>query len=217
MGKARDALVFNNKLMTRLRRFNSELFIALWLLAGLNSPGETLALATPLSVPEAALAKSPASPSEPLPEFRIPSGQYVVGVITTAFVVMCVLIHYEVLKLLTGCLSRLQQLHRTRVLVLILGLMLTHLLEIWLYAFGYFLIDGRADYGHIQGQMREGWLDYVYFSFVTYTTVGYGDLTPVGPIRFLAALEALTGWVCLGWSSSFTFLEMQRFWREPAK
>jgi hypothetical protein len=36
--------------------------------------------------------------------------------------------------------------------------------------------------------------DYLYFSFVTLTTVGYGDLTAVGGLgRALAVLEALTG------------------------
>jgi hypothetical protein len=37
-------------------------------------------------------------------------------------------------------------------------------------------------------------LDWVYFSYVTLTTVGYGDITPVRPIaRTLAMGEALTG------------------------
>jgi hypothetical protein len=35
---------------------------------------------------------------------------------------------------------------------------------------------------------------WLYYSFVTLTTVGYGDITPVGPLaRTLAILEALTG------------------------
>jgi hypothetical protein len=37
-------------------------------------------------------------------------------------------------------------------------------------------------------------LDWAYFSFITLTTVGYGDITPVRPIaRTLAMGEALTG------------------------
>jgi voltage-gated potassium channel Kch len=36
--------------------------------------------------------------------------------------------------------------------------------------------------------------DFIYFSFVTLTTVGYGDVTPVDPVaRSLAVAEALTG------------------------
>ena len=37
------------------------------------------------------------------------------------------------------------------------------------------------------------WLDCLYFSVVTFTTLGYGDLTPLGPSRLCAALEAFTG------------------------
>jgi voltage-gated potassium channel Kch len=37
-------------------------------------------------------------------------------------------------------------------------------------------------------------VDWIYFSFITLTTVGYGDITPVHPIaRTLAVGEALTG------------------------
>jgi hypothetical protein len=40
--------------------------------------------------------------------------------------------------------------------------------------------------------------DTLYFSFITMTTVGYGDLTPVGNLpRMLAATEALTGQIYL--------------------
>ena len=40
----------------------------------------------------------------------------------------------------------------------------------------------------------ESWSAWTYFSFVTLTTVGYGDITPVSqPARSLAMLEALTG------------------------
>lgn len=132
---------------------------------------------------------------------------------------MCVLVHYEVLRMLSGTLSKLKQLHRTRVLVLIFGLLTTHVFEIWIFAIGFGLLDGTADFGtiaHVEfAPETSTWLDYVYFSFITYTTVGYGDLVPRGPIRFIAASEALTGWVLLGWSASFTVLEMQRFWRTP--
>ncbi|MCL6271609.1 pentapeptide repeat-containing protein [Sansalvadorimonas sp. 2012CJ34-2] len=35
--------------------------------------------------------------------------------------------------------------------------------------------------------------DALYFSVVTFTTLGYGDLTPLGPARTMAALEAFIG------------------------
>ena len=149
----------------------------------------------------------------------IPGAQYIVAGVSVLLVITCVLLHYEVLRKLSDWLERLRRFHRTRVLFLILGLLGTHILEIWIYAGGYGIMDGAKNFGSLVSTASHmpgcNWLDYIYFSFVTYTTVGYGDLVPVGPIRFIAATEALNGWVLLGWSASFTFLEMQRFWRGP--
>jgi TRAP-type C4-dicarboxylate transport system permease large subunit len=44
-----------------------------------------------------------------------------------------------------------------------------------------------------------------YFSAVTYTTVGYGDLVPPEQWRLLAGTEALTGILMCGWSAAFFF------------
>ncbi len=48
----------------------------------------------------------------------------------------------------------------------------------------------------MSSQLGQNWfafLDALYFSVVTFTTLGYGDLTPLGPSRTLAALEAFIG------------------------
>jgi uncharacterized membrane protein len=37
---------------------------------------------------------------------------------------------------------------------------------------------------------------------------------PVGAIRILAGVEALTGLVLVAWSASFAFLQMQRHWKQ---
>ena len=162
-----------------------------------------------------------AGPAGMLGVARLPGALYAVAAISVVLVILCVLLHYEVLRKLSDWLDRMGRLHRTRVLVLILGLLATHIVEIWIYAGGYGLVDGMEGFGTIaktaSPALPDDWLDYIYFSFVTYTTVGYGDLVPVGPIRFIAATEALSGWLLIGWSASFTFLEMQRFWREQKK
>lgn len=44
----------------------------------------------------------------------------------------------------------------------------------------------------------KGAMDALYFSYVTFTTVGFGDLRPVGTCRGLAVAEAITGYVLLG-------------------
>ena len=40
------------------------------------------------------------------------------------------------------------------------------------------------------------------------------DLAPVGAVRFLSGTEALTGFVLITWSASFTYPEMERYWRQ---
>ena len=67
--------------------------------------------------------------------------------------------------------------------------------------------------GHIIGRV-EGWskLDAIYHAFINATTVGYGDIEPLGDVRFLAGLEALLGLVLITWTASFLFIEMQKFW-----
>lgn len=150
----------------------------------------------------------------------LPPGQVTILCLSIALVICCVLVHYEALRLLTALLVRLKSLHRVRILALILGLLAAHIIEVWIYAVAYGGVDGHTAFGSLKHTVQPtdvAWLDYVYFSFVTYTTVGYGDFVPVGPIRFIAATEALNGWVLLGWSVSFTFLEMQRFWRTDGR
>jgi hypothetical protein len=52
------------------------------------------------------------------------------------------------------------------------------------------------------------WSDAVYFSVVTWTTLGYGDLQPQGSCRLIAASEAIVGHVFLGTiiALAFTFM-----------
>jgi len=49
-----------------------------------------------------------------------------------------------------------------------------------------------------------------YFSAVTYTTVGYGDLVPPAEWRLLAGMEGLTGILMCGWSTGYFFAVVSR-------
>ena len=40
--------------------------------------------------------------------------------------------------------------------------------------------------------------DLLYFSFTTFTTLGYGDIQPMGICRAATSIEAISGYVCLG-------------------
>ena len=49
-----------------------------------------------------------------------------------------------------------------------------------------------------------------YFSAVTYTTTGYGDIVLPQPWRMVGAVEALTGILMCGWSTAFFFTVVSR-------
>jgi hypothetical protein len=51
-----------------------------------------------------------------------------------------------------------------------------------------------------------------YFSIVTYTTTGYGDLVLPEPWRVLGGIEALTGILMCGWSTGFFFAVLSRMY-----
>jgi hypothetical protein len=54
----------------------------------------------------------------------------------------------------------------------------------------------------------------IYFSAVTYTTTGYGDLVLSKEWRLVGAVEALTGILMCGWSTGFFFAVVSRLYKE---
>jgi hypothetical protein len=57
----------------------------------------------------------------------------------------------------------------------------------------------------------------LYFSAVTYTTTGYGDLVLPQEWRLLGAIEALTGILMCGWSTGFFFAVVSRMFTEEKR
>src|SRR5690349_8370743 len=101
---------------------------------------------------------------------------------------ICVLMHYEALGLLTRVLARVGTHPRPRILVLMLALLVVHQAEVWMFAWGYFFASLSGIMGQLHGA-DHNLLTYAYYSTTTYTTVGYGDIIPQGPLRFLSAIE----------------------------
>jgi hypothetical protein len=138
----------------------------------------------------------------------------IVMLLTALSVALTVLVHYEGLDWLSARLAASHTKQRRKVLYGIYAVIGIHIAEIWLFGLTYWLLLQVPAAGSLQQLGSRDLLDAVYFSAVTFTTVGFGDLLPVGPIRFLAGTEALTGFILITWSASFTFLEMARFWRQ---
>lgn len=135
-------------------------------------------------------------------------------IINCVLVACAIMIHYEALNFLSILIPKLNFKHRLRVLFGLFGAFFAHVLEIWLFAFGYYFKIRSGHFGALKGEFNNSLMDCSYFSFTNYTSLGFGDIHPTGDIRFLAGLEALTGLVLIGWTSSFMFIEMQKLWRD---
>jgi hypothetical protein len=135
---------------------------------------------------------------------------------TGATVAIAVLVHYEGLAWMSSRLPSLQALRRRKVLMGVYGVILLHVVEIWLFGTLIWLLLMIPNTGAMSGAAHTPFLDAIYLSAVTFSTVGFGDLAPVGPIRFVSGTEALTGFILITWSASFLYLEMEQFWRRKA-
>ncbi len=132
--------------------------------------------------------------------------------ITLALVLACIFIHYEMLGMISSAMSGMCGSSRRRLLSAIGVVFMAHILEISLFAVAFALMQHRWGLGEITGTIEGSWVDFFYFSAASYTTLGMGDLFPTGNLRFVAAIESLTGLILIAWSASFTYLAMQKFW-----
>ncbi|MGB5245559.1 MAG: potassium channel family protein [Woeseia sp.] len=142
----------------------------------------------------------------------MPWNYWVTVAATAAAVIACVILHYEGLRLLGKSLPVHRHNHRARVVVLILGLLALHITEIWVFGGGYYLLLLGSENGSLEGGGPMSLLDCVYYSASVFSTLGFGDIVPKGPIRFMTGTEAIAGLTLITWSASYTFLFMQKIW-----
>ena len=120
-------------------------------------------------------------------------------VLASLMVVLMVLIHLIGLAVLVRVLrspSWHPLFERVRPITMLLGasigIFAIHSLEIWLFALVYLLLGAAVDFEQS-----------LYFSTVTYSTIGYGDVLVAKPWRILGAIEGAAGIIMLGWSTAF--------------
>ncbi len=127
-------------------------------------------------------------------------------------IALTVALHYEFLYQFTILMPRLRVRHRFRIVLGVFAALTAHAVEVWIFGLSYYLMLHAEGWGSLRGNLEGSLLDCVYFSFTTYTTLGTGDIEPIGHLRYLTGLESLTGLVLITWSASFLYLEMTRYW-----
>lgn len=78
-------------------------------------------------------------------------------------------------------------------------LMAAHFAEVIVWSFAYAIVSAAP----------EG-TDLIYFAFVNYTTLGYGDVTPVARWHLLGPMTAMNGVLLFGWSTAVIFEVLRR-------
>ena len=81
----------------------------------------------------------------------------------------------------------------------VLMLMAAHMLEVFVWAAVYALVGAAPDGA-----------DLVYFAFVNYATLGYGDIVPVAEWRLLGPMASMNGILLFGWSTAVIFEVMRK-------
>ncbi|MGA7179276.1 MAG: ion channel [Thiobacillaceae bacterium] len=137
----------------------------------------------------------------------------IILVICTALVLATTLVHYEYMRVLSALLPRLRTSGRMRVMVGMLGLFVAHTTEIILYGLAYYYLRDKDALGNFGGHFADTLSTFFYFSAETYTSLGFGDIIPVGPLRIVCGTEALNGLLMIGWSASFSYIFMEHFWK----
>jgi hypothetical protein len=129
------------------------------------------------------------------------NGQLAIGAIMIA---VCVVLHglglFSIQRMLSGetmtqRVERLRPLSFTGAaftLVAVFAIIVIHFIEIWLFAFLYDFL----------GALRS-FKEALYFSTISYSTIGYSDASIADQWRMIAALEGILGVILLGWSTAF--------------
>jgi hypothetical protein len=78
-------------------------------------------------------------------------------------------------------------------------LMVAHFSEVMVWSLAYVIVHAAP-----------AGADPVYFAFVNYTTLGYGDVIPVERWRLLGPITAMNGVLLFGWSTAVIFEVLRR-------
>ncbi len=139
------------------------------------------------------------------------------AIMVNMLVVMIVVgFHYEALHQLSRLMPLIPLKARPKIVLGVCWGLVAHAVEIWVFAAAYYIAITYLNYGQLGGGSVKTLMDCAYYSFTVFTTLGFGDITPDGHLRFLTGLESLTGLVLITWSASYFYLEMQKNWdQEP--
>jgi hypothetical protein len=147
---------------------------------------------------------------------------FISGVFGIFLISACSLNIYEILRGTWKMLPKINWPPRVRVSMVVSAIFAGHIINIWFFGLVYYVIL-NYNLGHFvgntieQGKYNLDIFGCIYISSLLYTTVGAGDITPEGSLRMIVGVEALTGFMLIGWTITFAYIAMEQFWKLPHK
>lgn len=129
------------------------------------------------------------------------NGQLAIG---AGMIALCVIIHgmglFTIQRVISGetMKARFEELRPLSItgagftLIAVSAIIFIHFVEIWLFAFLYDFLGALHSFS-----------ESLYFSTISYATIGYSDASIHDQWRMVAALEGILGVILLGWSTAF--------------
>ena len=130
--------------------------------------------------------------------------QFLVGIVVSAMNIMVhALVTVGTLGIARSAGLRPTEWPRFHLMAVMVGtaaaLMVAHTLEVFVWALAYAIVDAApAD------------TNLMYFAFVNYTTLGYGDVIHVTRWLMLGPITAMNGMLLFGWSTAVIFEVLRR-------
>lgn len=135
---------------------------------------------------------------------------FIASLISLGLIVFCVAVFYEIMAHVWVRLPQLEGRPRAQILLTVVASFVGHTIAVWAFALTYFVLN-YLDFGTLTGHTDHHILDYMYFSVVSYSSLGLGDVAPTGGLRLLVGVEAILGLILIGWTITFTYIVTERY------
>ena len=135
----------------------------------------------------------------------------VASAISLALILGCVATFYEVLAHVWVNLPRLEGRPRMQILLTILATFLAHTIVVWIFGIAMYVLDKQFHFGSLNGTNDTGIFEYLYFSGVSYSSLGFGNIDATGGLQLLTVVESVLGLTFIGWSVAFSYIVTEKY------
>lgn len=136
---------------------------------------------------------------------------FIASAISLSLIVFCVAVFYEIMAHVWLTLPRLEGRPRAQILFTVIASFVGHTIAVWTFGLTFYVLDQWFGFGTLAGNITHELLEYVYFSSVSYSSLGLGDVYPTEGLQLLVGVEAILGLILIGWTITFTYIVTERY------